>query len=62
MRDPIKPHQRIAVTLAFLARGNSYEHLKFFTAISPHTIRKIVIETCEATNIVLKNYTFVVAF
>ena len=55
MRDTIS-HQPLAVTLRFLASLNSYEDLKFLTAISPQTMGKIVIETRETVNIVLKNY------
>lgn len=56
MGEPISPYDRLAVTLRFLASGNSFEDLKFLTAIAPQTIVKFVIETCEAINEVLKNY------
>ena len=49
MRDPISSHQRLAVILRFLC----YEDLRFLTQISPQTTGKIVIDTCEAINIVL---------
>ncbi|XP_036328180.1 protein ALP1-like [Rhagoletis pomonella] len=55
MREPISPYHRLAVTLRCLASGNTFEDLKFLTAITPQTIGKIVIETCEAINQVLKN-------
>ncbi|RUM45877.1 MAG: hypothetical protein DSY80_02855 [Desulfocapsa sp.] len=45
MRDPISPSERLSVTLRYLATGNSFEDLKFSSAVSPG---KIVIETCEA--------------
>ena len=43
MRDPISPHQRLAVALRFLASGNSDEDLKFLTAIVPNTTPKFFI-------------------
>lgn len=55
MREPISPFHRLAATLRFLASGNSFEDLKFLTAIAPQTIGKIVMETCEAIIEVLKD-------
>ncbi|XP_049304029.1 putative nuclease HARBI1 [Bactrocera dorsalis] len=54
MRKAIPVHHRLALTLRFLASGNSFEDLKFLTAIAPQTIGGIVFETCEAIIEVLK--------
>jgi hypothetical protein len=35
MRKSKSPHERLTVTLRFLATGRSYEDMKFSTAISP---------------------------
>lgn len=56
MRKSISPQQRLSVTLRYLATGNSFEDLKFSTAISAQSIGVIVIETCLAIIKVLKNY------
>ncbi|XP_018804797.1 PREDICTED: uncharacterized protein LOC108978796, partial [Bactrocera latifrons] len=55
MREAISAENRLAITLRFLATGNSFEDLKFSTAISAQAIGKIVIETCEAITKVLKD-------
>lgn len=56
MRDAISPETRLNITLRFLAKGNDFEDLKFFYAVSPQAIGKIVIETCEAIIHVLKDF------
>lgn len=38
LRDVIRAEERLAVTLRYLATGNSYEDLKCSTAISPQAI------------------------
>lgn len=48
MRDAVSAEERLIVTLRYLATGNSYEDLKFSTAISPQLIGKIIPETCQA--------------
>lgn len=55
MREPISPEERLSLTLRFLASGQSFEDLKFLTAIAPQTIAIIVMETCEAIISVLKD-------
>ncbi|XP_050320922.1 uncharacterized protein LOC126753463 isoform X2 [Bactrocera neohumeralis] len=55
MREAISAENRLAITLRFLATGNSFEDLKFSTAISAQAIGKIVIETCKAIIKVLKD-------
>ena len=56
MRDCIPVSNRLSSTLRFLATGQSYEELKFVTAISPQSLGHIVMETCEALISVLKDY------
>lgn len=54
LRDAISAEERLTVTLRYLATGNSYEDLKFTTAISPQAIGKIIPETCCAIYEALK--------
>ena len=35
MRDAIPPSQRLSITLRYLATGNTFEDLKFTSALSP---------------------------
>lgn len=56
MRQAISAKVRLAITLRYLATGNSFEDLKFSAAISSQAIGKIVLETCDALNEELKNY------
>ena len=42
MRRAISPHERLSVTLRFLATGRSYEDLKFSAAISPQALGVII--------------------
>jgi len=55
MRKSISPHERLTVTLRFLATGRSYEDMKFSTAISPASLSIIIPETCRAIYEVLRN-------
>ena len=55
MRKLISPHERLTVTLRFLATGRSYEDMKFSTAISPAALSIIIPETCRAIYEVLRN-------
>jgi Flp pilus assembly CpaF family ATPase len=48
MREAITPHERINVTLRFLAIGRSYADLRFPAAISPQALSLIIPETCKA--------------
>jgi hypothetical protein len=57
MREAITPSQRLSITLCYLATGNTFEDLKFRSAISPQSIGIIVLETCDAIIQGLKNYT-----
>jgi hypothetical protein len=56
MRDAIPPSQRLSITLRYLATGNTFEDLKFTSAISPRSIGIIVMETCTALIHSLKDY------
>nr|CAD7200619.1 unnamed protein product [Timema douglasi] len=56
MRKAISPDERLAVTLRYLATGNSFEDLKFSSYIAATTIREIVEETCDALCVCLKDY------
>ena len=56
MRSAISPFERLSITLRFLATGNTFEDLKFLSAISPQAIGGIVIDTCNAINTCLQSY------
>ncbi|XP_054745846.1 uncharacterized protein LOC129250235 [Anastrepha obliqua] len=45
MRDAITPHERLSATLRFLSSGESFEDFKFLTAISPHSLSRILPKT-----------------
>ena len=48
MRKPISASERVALTLRFLATGESFSSLEFQFQISNRTISNIVFEVCEA--------------
>lgn len=56
MRDAIPRSQRLSITLRYLATGNTFEDLKFTSAVSPQSIGIIVMETCTAIIHSLKDY------
>jgi hypothetical protein len=56
MRDAIPPSQRLSIALRYVATGNTFEDLKFTSAISPQSIGIIVMETCRALIHNLKDY------
>ena len=56
IRDAIPPGQRLSITLRYLATGNTFEDLKFTSAVSPLSIGVIVMETCTALIHSLKDY------
>lgn len=56
MRAAIPPSQRLSITLCYLATGDTFEDLKFISAISPQSIGIIVMETCTALIHSLKDY------
>ncbi|KAK7481088.1 hypothetical protein BaRGS_00027628 [Batillaria attramentaria] len=47
MRDSISPGERLAVTLRFLASGDSYQSLSFLYRIGRTTLGEIIPETCK---------------
>jgi hypothetical protein len=56
MREAIPASQRLSITLRYLATRNTFEDLKFISAISSQSIGNIVIDTCEAIIYCLRNY------
>lgn len=46
MREPLSPAHRLAITLRFLATGESYTSLQYNWRVAHNTISKIVTETC----------------
>ncbi|XP_011409411.2 PREDICTED: uncharacterized protein LOC105316284, partial [Amphimedon queenslandica] len=56
MRQAIPPGERLAVTLRFLATGESYSSLQYIYRIPAQTIGKIVPDTCRAIVKALKHY------
>nr|CAI5843684.1 unnamed protein product [Callosobruchus analis] len=58
--DSISPRMRLAITLRFLATGDSYKSLMYLFQVSYSTISLIVPEVCEAISSVLKDYIKVV--
>lgn len=55
MRDSISPGARLAVTLRFLATGESFMSLQYIFRIPQPTISRIVPEVCDAIYTVLKD-------
>lgn len=54
LKEAISPHERLTVTLRYLATGRSYEDLKLTAAISAQSLGKIIPETCSAIYKVLR--------
>lgn len=55
LRKAIPAHERLAVTLRFLASGDSYHSLQYTFKISKQTISQAVPEVCEAIVKAMKN-------
>lgn len=55
-RDSISVKDRLAVTLRFLATGDSYQSLMYLCKISVTSISRIIPEVCNALNEVLNDY------
>lgn len=47
-RVPLSTEEKLAVTLRFLATGDSYESIKYNFLMASNTICKVVVETCDA--------------
>ena len=47
-RRPIEPGLRVAITLRYLATGETYRSLPYQFRVAPNTISKIVPDTCRA--------------
>src|SRR5258705_6152642 len=47
MREAITPAQRLAVTLRYMATGNSFRELSYWFRLGERTIAYIVLETCQ---------------
>jgi hypothetical protein len=56
MRDAITPSERLSTTLQFLASGRSFNNMKFSCAMAECTIGKVIMETCNAMIVTLKDY------
>lgn len=54
-REAIPAKYRLAITLRFLASGDSYKSLHYLFKVSTQAISKIVREVCKAINEVLKD-------
>ena len=54
-RKAIPPAERLAITLRFLATGDSQQSLSFSFRVGKATVSKIIIETCDAIYKVLKD-------
>ncbi|CAK1578597.1 unnamed protein product [Parnassius mnemosyne] len=55
LREAIPAKIRLAVTLRFLATGDSFKSLHYLFKISSQLISKIVVDVCKALNDVLKD-------
>lgn len=55
MREPISAGERLAVTLRYLATGESFSSLQYIFRIPQSTISTIVPEVCDAIYAVLKD-------
>ena len=48
MNKPIHAEERLAITLRFLAAGESYKSLMYQFGVHGKTIAKIITEVCKA--------------
>lgn len=57
MRNSISMHERLSVSLRFLATDRSYKDLKFSPIISPQVLGKVIPETYETFyKVLMKDY------
>ncbi|KAG5874613.1 hypothetical protein JTB14_024071 [Gonioctena quinquepunctata] len=54
-REPISPKERLAITLRFLATGDSFTSSMYLFKMTKQSISTIVIEVRQALNEVLKH-------
>nr|CAI5837882.1 unnamed protein product [Callosobruchus analis]CAI5853633.1 unnamed protein product [Callosobruchus analis] len=54
MRNPISSKLRFAITLRYLARGNSYKSFEYLSRVSRVTIENFVSQVCNAVITILK--------
>jgi hypothetical protein len=54
MREPLSPAHRLAITLRYMATGETYTSLQYNWRVAHNTISKIVTETCMALVIVYR--------
>lgn len=55
LRKSIPVDKRLAITLKYLASGDTFYDLSSFYCVGVSTIQKIIYETCQAINIVLRS-------
>jgi predicted exporter len=58
VRRSVTSHERLSVTLRFLATGRSYEGLKISTAISAQSFGVNIPESCAAIHVLLRILVF----
>ena len=56
-REPLPAGLKLAITLRFLASGNSYTSMQYLFRVSNNTISKFVPYVCHVIMYVLKSYT-----